>query len=183
MLPKRGLPYEQLADIIRRPEAHWQRMCNRFPFNPNNPTAPCAVRLLEELSKNPIVIDALEDMELFQWPSQQITIKKALILLDCALGQDIVKIFFGLQREETVIGMFELARCPRPPDPAIYEGKDIQMSIMTMVFDHLCYHAGGRNPKWYVYDMLNRIHMGWAQHDVVLKSALKRLETQPKTIQ
>lgn len=182
MLPSRGVTYEQLVDVIRRPEAHWIRLNNRFPPVEKHGDRP-VLSLLESLCQEPLVVDALQDMEIPDPQSQQLAIKKALVLLDTALGQDVIKVFFGLQRAETVIGVLPIAALRWPPSEEVYKEKDIQMSIMSMVFDHLCYNAGGRNPNWYVYDLLNRMNLRYNQHQILLESAMRRLKEHPKTIQ
>lgn len=182
MLPTRGCSYEQLADIIRRPEGHWARLNNRFPPVARNGQPP-VISLLDSLCQDPLVIDALQDLNIPDPQGQQLAVKKALILLDVCLGQEVIKIFFGLQTVETVIGVFPIAALRSPPHPDVYKDQDIQMSIMKMVFDHLCYQAGGRNPKWYVFDLLNRLNLTYNRHQILLESAMKRLADQPKTIQ
>lgn len=158
MLPKDGFDFEQYQAVLFDIDEIWDEyLAKGRDWDP-------AITHLLTMS---VVRGELRTLGVAD-DDHRMTIRRAIALLDKALGAQIFTEMLCWSNVETVVGALRFARFHRdfPPPECIGKG-DLQMTILTHVIDRVVNHAGGRNRYQFLIKILDTIHMPYSKHQIV----------------
>lgn len=167
MLPSQPMHIEHYRRIFDQTEQVWEKLVRRVPS---------AAVGAQALAQQGLITATCNEMRL---PDPLTAVKRAMLVLHQALGDQITSRLFKIQTIETVVAVLQLVH--RTDDKRM-EVIDIQTAVLCAAIERLCRECGGDKPLNVMFHLLNQIPLTHNTHDILVQQITQQFENQPPRV-